>query len=405
MKATKASAAVVISGFGPVGAACAIACSMRLDDTQHIVILDGHAAVPSALDPRMIAISEGSRLILQRLGAWDERAVSPITEIHVSQRGSFGRTLIEAHDYRMPALGYVIPYHELAGMLQRRVTALGIEVKPVRVRDLAEAGERTMAAMSGSTSSAPASATSPLSLALDDGSTLEAQYLVHAEGGTFGEQRAKPLTRRYRQHALTALVSASHLVPGRAYERFTVDGPIALLPTRSADQACYALVWCAKPLDCERRLKLDEREFLSELGREFGGRVGRFTSVAKRASFPLGLNIKKHWPRDRELGIGNAAQTLHPVAGQGFNLGLRDALQLADVLSQFHTDASQVASQFAAARRIDRGSTVGVTDFLPRAFGISAPFAGMARGVALTLLDLVPPLRHPVARQMMNGRR
>ncbi len=401
MKAVRSSAALAIAGFGPVGAACAIACSLRLAEDQHIVVLDGRAAQPSSVDPRMIAISEGSRLILERLGAWEARAASPITQIHVSQRGSFGRTLIEARDYRIPALGYVIAYHELAGMLQRRVQQLGIEVRQVRLAQETKADDSTVPAPSSS-----ALAESPaLSLALDDGSTLTAQYLVHAEGGTFGDQRAKPVTRSYRQHALTALVSASHLVAERAYERFTADGPIALLPARHDGQPCYALVWCAKPADCERRMQLDEHAFLAELGREFGGRVGRFTSVARRASFPLGLNIRRSWPRERELGIGNASQTLHPVAGQGFNLGLRDALQLSDVLGRFLSHPSQVARQFAALRRIDRGSTIGVTDFLPRAFGISAPFAGVARGAALTLLDLIAPLRHPVAKQMMNGRR
>jgi 2-octaprenyl-6-methoxyphenol hydroxylase len=393
MNGARSNAAVAIAGFGPVGAACAIACSMRFDDRQQIVILDGRAAALNGVDPRMIAISEGSRLILQRLGAWDERAASAISEIHVSQRGSFGRTLIKASDYRIPALGYVIAYHELTGMLQRRVAQLGILVRQVRVTDIVEA------------EACGQSGTQELSLALDDDSTLTTQFLVHAEGGTFGEQSAKPLTRRYRQHALSALVSANHLIPNRAYERFTVDGPIALLPTRHDGKQCYALVWCAKPLDCERRMQLGDQEFLLELGNQFGGRVGKFTSVTQRASFPLGLNVRTSWPSAREVGIGNASQTLHPVAGQGFNLGLRDALQLSEALSAAAIDPSQVARQFAAARRMDRGATVLTTDFLPRVFGISAPFVGVARGAALTLLDLIPPLRHPVAKQMMNGRR
>ena len=393
MMAAPSHAALVIAGFGPVGAACAIACSMRLGDGQALVILDGRAPAASAVDPRMIAISEGSRLILQRLGAWDERGASPITEIHVSQRGSFGRTLIQAADYRIPALGYVIPYHELAGMLQRRVAALGIEVRAARLSEISEAG-----------SSHEASADA-LSLQLDDDTTLSAQFLIHAEGGTFGEQLAKPVTRPYRQHALSALVSASHLVPTRAYERFTLDGPIALLPTERAGAPCYALVWCAKPADCERRMQQNDQEFLLELEREFGGRVGKFTSVSKRASFPLGLNVRKSWPHAREVGIGNASQTLHPVAGQGFNLGLRDALQLSEALGARVVNPAQLARQFAASRRMDRGATVLVTDFLPRVFGLSAPFAGLARGAALTLLDLISPLRDPVAKQMMNGRR
>jgi 2-octaprenyl-6-methoxyphenol hydroxylase len=376
---------VAIAGFGPVGAACALALSDRVKQDR-ITILDGRPAGAAGHDLRMIAISEGTRVLLERLLAWDGQHASPITEIHVSERRHFGRTLISAGDYGLPALGYVIAYRHLAAMLEARVKALGIEVRKARVADLSTEPER-------------------LVLHLSDGNSLDAAYLIHAEGGTFQQQDKKAFSKSYQQVAVSALVTSSAPLAGRAFERFTTDGPIALLPSHDQGESCYALVWCGKPLDAGRRITLPEHEFLAELGQEFGHRVGRFTSVRSRASFPLGLTLMRDWPNLRELGIGNAAQTLHPVAGQGFNLGLRDALSLSEVLSARFNEPALVKKHFNAARRIDRSATVGMTDFLPRVVGIAAPFAGTLRASALFALDILAPLRHPLARQMMNGQR
>ena len=375
---------IMIAGFGPVGAACAIALSMRAGATAEITVLDGRPLSADAADPRMIAISEGSRVLLERLGAWNPKNATEIEEIHVSQRLHFGRTLIRARDYQLPALGYVMPYGALAEMLQQRVVAVGIQVMPGRLK-------QTVCNQTG------------CEVALANGQSVQIDYLVHAEGGTFGEQRPSQISRDYQQAALTAIVTASRRLAGRAFERFTPTGPIALLPCRYLDTDSYSLVWCARPEQSQRRLLLSDHAFLEELAESFGRRVGDFESVLARGSYPLGLNVNRSWPSAREPAIGNAAQTLHPVAGQGFNLGLRDALVLADLMQSQVPQPEALQQQFLRARRLDRATTVGLTDFMPRAFGL--PLAGHIASTALTLLDLVPALRDPLAQQMMYGQR
>ncbi len=374
----------MIAGFGPVGAACAIALAQRLGGKAQLSILDGRPLTSDTADPRMIAISAGSRVLLERLGAWDPANATPIETIHVSQRGHFGRTLIRARDYRLPALGYVMPYGSLAGMLQQRVRALGIDIRPGRIASVQPEAEHCQ-------------------ITLVNHDTVRADYLVHAEGGTFGDQAPRQISRTYHQEGLTAIVGVSHPIAGCAYERFTPAGPIALLPCRHLGIESYALVWCAAPADCQQRLMLSEAAFLEQLAIAFGRRVGDFLSVSARASFPLGLNIARTWPSPREPVIGNAAQTLHPVAGQGFNLGLRDAILLGESMSKWFAEPQQLQRRFLGVRRLDRGTTVGFTDFMPRVFGL--PVAPVVAAGALTLLDLLPGLRGPLAKQMMYGRR
>ena len=374
----------MIAGFGPVGAACAIALSMRAGPAAKITVLDGRPLKVDVADPRMIAISEGSRVLLERLGAWAPQRATAIEEIHVSQRHHFGRTLIRARDYQLAALGYVMPYGALAAMLQQRVRELDIEVLEDRLQNAVTNHDECK-------------------VTLSSGAQLAVEVLVHAEGGTFGEQPGSQLSRDYRQEGLTAIVRASQPVPARAFERFTPTGPIALLPCRHENADSYALVWCDRSEESRRRLLLSDQQFLEELAVSFGRRVGKFKSVEARASYRLGLNVNRSWPSPREPAIGNAAQTLHPVAGQGFNLGLRDALVLSEVMADPSTEPVSLQQRFLSARRFDRSTTVGLTDFMPRAFGL--PWAGHVAGGALTLLDLVPALRHPLARQMMYGQR
>jgi 2-octaprenyl-6-methoxyphenol hydroxylase len=170
---------------------------------------------------------------------------------------------------------------------------------------------------------------------------------------------------------------------------------------RGAD---YALVWCCAPEAAARRAQLSDEDFLRELGAEFGDRMGRFTQIKGRASFPLGLNTIDTLVKGNVVAIGNAAQTLHPVAGQGLNLGLRDAHALADALSQYGATRTALAA-FAARRALDRRMTIGATDTLARLFTIDFPPLATLRGLALTALEFVPPVKTALARQMMFGQR
>ncbi len=373
---------VLISGFGPVGAACAAALSLRLADSVAIVVLDSRPmrASPS-LDTRMLAVSHGSRVLLERLGAWNGEEAAAIRQIHVSERLAFGRTLLKASDYGIDALGYVIPYRALATMLIERARALPVEVRTnVRIEHCKLEGDGCH-------------------VALSDGGSIDVDYVIHAEGQPEGQPAQK--SRDYEQHALSALVTCERPLAYTAFERFTREGPLALLPAKNG----YALVWCARPEETERRMALADAALLGELHDMFGDRLGKFTSIRARSSVPLGLQVAQNAPKLREFAIGNAAQALHPVAGQGFNLGLRDAFCVGAAIARNFDDPAKAESDFLVQRRRDRHATIGVTDLLSRVFATPLWPLRPLRGAALALLDVVPALRHPLARHMMNGQR
>jgi 2-octaprenyl-6-methoxyphenol hydroxylase len=388
---------VTIVGAGPVGLALA-GWLARRSATQalKIALIDAREPEDSIADPRAIAVSHGSRMILEPL-RWPADATA-IQRIHVSQRGHFGRTLIDHSEHGLPALGYVLRYGSI-------------------VHGLAEAVHATSVHWFRSTSAAaPTQALDGVTLPVETAGVtrqLRTRILVNAEGGLFGDQksakragksRAENGTRDYGQTALVGTVSVSAPQPHVAWERFTSQGPLALLPMGGVRGADYALVWCCAPDEAARRAQLSDDAFLRELGVAFGDRMGRFTRIVGRASFPLGLNTVDTLVQGRVVAIGNAAQTLHPVAGQGLNLGLRDAHALADVLSAEGPTPLALAT-FAQRRALDRRMTIGATDTLARLFTVDfAPLAIM-RGLALTALEFVPPLKTALARQMMFGQR
>ncbi|KVA72002.1 2-polyprenyl-6-methoxyphenol 4-hydroxylase [Burkholderia ubonensis] len=378
---------IAIVGAGPVGLALA-GWLARRSATRHwsIALIDAREPAASANDPRAIAVSHGSRVLLDTL-AWPADA-TPIEHIHVSQRGHFGRTLIDRDEHDVAALGYVVRYGSI-------VQALAGAVRGTRVDWLTSTSAR-----------APRQDADGVTLTLDGPQgerTLRARIVVNAEGGLFHEQRddGGKHRRDYGQTALVGTVTVSAPRPNVAWERFTHEGPLALLPLGGAD---YALVWCCEPGEAARRAALPDDAFLRELGAAFGERMGRFVAIAGRASFPLGLNAAQTLVDRRTAIVGNAAQTLHPVAGQGLNLGLRDAHTLVDTLSAHGAEPAALAA-FNARRALDRRFTIGATDTLARLFTIEAGPLTLLRGAALTALELVPPLKAAIARQMMFGQR
>lgn len=373
---------VAICGAGPVGMALAALLARRGIDGARIGLIDAKALGTAMTDPRSIALSYGSRLLLEEIGAWPVPATA-IHEIHISRRGHFGRSIIDRSEHAVPALGYVTRYGELVTALAGACERAGVTViRPARVAGHLEHADG-------------------VSLKLDDGRELEAALVVQAEGGVFGEQDSKTHNRDYNQTAVIARVSASAPIAHRAYERFTEEGPLALLPQDGADGQQYALVWCVRPDTAQALLALDEPEFLARLGDAFGTRLGRFTSTTARATYKLGLNADAR-ATARTVAIGNAAQTLHPVAGQGLNLGLRDAAVLARLLAQGATPGK--LAEFSAARQTDRRLTVGLTDAMARAFANDGPEQALL-GMSLGLLDTVAPARALLAELMMFGRR
>jgi 2-octaprenyl-6-methoxyphenol hydroxylase len=347
-----------------------------------IAMLDARPLAEASADPRSIALSYGSEQVLEQAGAWPLPATA-IHTIHISRRGQFGRTLMDRAEHQLPALGYVTRYGELAAALAAAVAGAGIEaLRPARVASMAEYA-------------------TGVDLTLTDGRVLRAGVAIQAEGGVFGQQTARAIQRDYDQSAVIARVAVSAPLAHRAFERFTDEGPLALLPQDGPDGLQYALVWCARPAAAAALLALDDAAFLTRLGAMFGSRLGQFTRVSARASYPLGLNADAA-ATARSVAIGNAAQTLHPVAGQGLNLGLRDAAVLARLLAVEATPAQLAA--FAAARQPDRNTTIGITDTMARIFANSGPLQPLL-GIGLSAIDAISPARSLLAELMMYGRR
>ncbi len=393
---------VAICGAGPAGAACALFLRERGVAADRIALIDARTREAAAADDRMLAISQGSATLLSRLGAWrDGRTprATAIEAVHVSQRGRFGRTVIDRRDYGVDALGWVVRHGDLTGALDAALESRGVETMRPATLTAVEVRDDGLALAAGERS-------------------LVARHVVHAEGGLFDGQARRAIHRDYGQTAITAFVAGedatSRPKAHTAFERFTEHGPIALLPAADAGadgrvRTGWSLVWCGEPADSAARLALDDDAFLCALHAAFGDRLGRFASVGPRRAFPLGLNAVSRSARLRsslsaEFAIGNAAQTLHPVAGQGLNLGLRDAHDLAALLAN-DLPAPALVARYIASRRIDRAATVNLTDLMPRVFASGAAPVAFGRGLALALLDVARPLRGLFARQMMNGRR
>ena len=373
---------VAICGAGPVGLALAAFLVRRGMPGPRIVLIDAKSLGQAISDPRSIALSWGSVQLLDDVGAWPLPATA-IHQIHVSRRGQLGRSLMDRRDHAVEALGYVTRYGAVVDALARRCEAAGVAVlRPAHVVALDEQADGAL-------------------LALDDGRTLRAQVAVQAEGGVFGQQDSRARSRDYEQTAVIARVTSDAPIAHRAFERFTDEGPLALLPEDGPDGHGYALVWCVRPERAAGILDLDDAAFLHQLGASFGTRLGTFTKVSPRVSFPLGLNAEAR-ATARTVAIGNAAQTLHPVAGQGLNLGLRDAAVLARQLAR-GADAAALG-RFMEQRTQDRALTIGLTDTMARAFTGGGPLQPLL-GLGLAALDLARPARLLLADLMMYGRR
>ena len=380
---------VLIVGAGPVGAVCALALQQQGIAAQ---VLEAQPADARA-DTRTLALSHGSRLILDRLGVWDRiEDVTPITRIHISQRGALGVARLAAAEVDVPALGYVLPYAALTAVLKQALSDAGIAV------DYGVAVERIESAGTEAT------------LHMADGRALAAPLVVVADGGRGGHAQsadaapAPKFERDYDQMAVVCEVQTELPHANQAFERFTPEGPAALLP--KGDR--YALVWTASNADAQRIAALPEDAFLAALYRHFGGRQGLFLQASPRKTFPLKLAYLGSEAADRVVRIGNAAQTLHPVAGQGFNIGLRDAWELAALCGD--SAASEIGSAamlaaYARGRRADVLGGVGFTDFLVRVFSNDIPPLRHARGLGLMALEALPPLKRFVARRMIFGAR
>jgi 2-octaprenyl-6-methoxyphenol hydroxylase len=344
---------IAIVGAGPVG--CTLA--LLLDSAGRRVVVCGSRERGSAdAHPRPIALSYASRLILERAGVWSRLALTPIQTVHVSQHSGFGTTSLTCADAGVPALGYVIDYRAL------REALLGA-LRESRVRN--------------------------------DEPVDSAALLAHAEGSG-----AYTTDKSYGQTAIVALVEADRRAGSTAFERFTPQGPLALLPLAGA----YGMIWAMRPERAAALAGLDAPEFLEALQQAFGSRAGRFVSVRGRSSAPLALRVRRRRASVREVYVGNSAQTLHPVAGQGLNLGLRDAWDLATAIGDApDPGAPAILERYVALRRFDASATIRFTDLLAGAFTGTNPVARALCGAALAALDACVPAKRFFARRMIFG--
>lgn len=382
---------IAIIGGGPVGMALALA--LRHSNLTTL-LLEARGLPEKVDDERPLALSYGSYLILDRLGAWKKLPrYTPIKTIHISNKGYFGRTVLTTEDADVPALGYVVNYHDLFRALYEAIQEGSVQYQTGAVVKQFSTDEDS----------------GHIQYELEGiEKNISAKLLVLADGGRLGSQVEEITyqTTEYNQWAIVANVKTEAQQTGIAYERFTSEGPVALLP--SGDD--FALVWTASPEIAKEILSLDDSRFLARLHTHFGDRLGQFVFTGKRSGFPLTLKYAVQTTAQRTVLIGNAAQTLHPVAGQGFNLGLRDAYELAqeilDTVS-VHKDIGtpSMLARYRQHRHIDSQGGRIFTDSLVKLFSNDNSVLRHCCGIGLTILDNFPPVKRFVARRMIFGAR
>lgn len=394
---------IVIAGGGMVGVSLALQLAHSLPEETRILLVEGFPfpqPLPGhrpdyhpAFDARSTALSYSSKLIYERIGIWQglQQWLCPITSIHVSSRGHFGSTLMRARDHDWPALGYVVENAWLgSALIQALYRQDRVEVRsPCRLVDAIPRGDG-------------------VALTLDEGDSLEAALLVVADGASSSLRQRLGVTvseKPYGQSALVANVASREAHDGCAFERFTAEGPVALLPLLRVPEASHrsALVWTVSPEEAEQLQACPEADFLAALQERFGYRLGRLEQVGERHSYPLSLIQADEQVRQGVVVMGNAAHALHPVAGQGYNLALRDVAELSRVLVEAAAAGvpyGDLASlqRYEQRQQVDQLRTIEMSDRLPSLFMAGDPVVGIARDLALSGLDLVPALKRGFVR-------
>jgi 2-octaprenyl-6-methoxyphenol hydroxylase len=383
---------IAIVGGGMVGASLALALrGTRLK----VLLIEGvspdSAAQPS-FDERTTALGNGSRQIFDSLGCWTAMApdAAAIRSIHVSDAGRFGVARLDCREQGVTAFGYVVPNRVIGRALWQELrNATNIEIAvPAELTGAALESDGVVLEISRNGERETVHA--KLAVAADGaGSLLRAQSGIDAEVEDYG------------QVAIVVNATTDRPNNGEAFERFTASGPLAVLPTAGGG---YTVVWAVRPHRAAELLALDDEAFAAELLSAFGWRAGRFTKVGRRNTYPLALSRATGTVSGRVVLVGNAAQALHPVAGQGFNLGLRDAATLAEMLAQaaredgFSEGVDELLARFAAWRDEDRKGVTRFTDGLVKLFGSEAPGLGVVRNFGLLLFDMSPTAKRALSR-------
>jgi 2-octaprenyl-6-methoxyphenol hydroxylase len=367
---------VAILGAGPIGLACALLLAARGIGSQ---LVDARSLEQARQDRRLLALSRGTVQLLTGLLGPRFAPMGSILEVHVSSSGQLGATRLTSGDFGGAALGATVWYADLVQALARAADAdANIAVRrPCRVADIEQRADSVL-------------------IGLEDSSRIQASIAINAEGAATNGQAASST-------ALLADLDVDGLAAGTAVERFTREGPLALLPLPGAPAGRKSMIWCLNHQTAQQRIGASDSEFVKTIQATLGPRMGRVTSVGPRRTFPLVQQRRARVREYRVVYIGNAAQSLHPVAGQGFNLGIRDCVCLADCLADTWNDPLAALLRYESARKADRFAILGFTGALPGLFASRLAPIAVARSIALLAFDMAAPLRRSLSSLLMFG--
>jgi 2-octaprenyl-6-methoxyphenol hydroxylase len=382
---------IIIAGGGMVGSSLALALAPLCLRVAIVEPIPRAADTQPSFDDRSTALSRSTQRMYEAMGLWDDilAAATPVTRIHVSDQGRFGFSHIDAQEQQVEALGYVVINRVLGSVLQSALA-------DVPNLDFICPAEITAARV------APEGATTSVQYADGSSEELSCRLLVAADGARSSVRDMLGITAKHVAYAQRAIVG--NLLPEKspqncAYERFTKNGPLAILPIADGRAG---FVWTVAERDAERVLALDDEAFLAELQDAFGYRLGALSRVGSRASYPLHLSKALRLTAARAVLIGNAAHGLHPVAAQGFNLGLRDVAALCDCIADSDLDDPELLQRYAAWRKDDQSKLVGFTDGVVRLFSSENRPTRALRDIGMLGFDMIPGVRSLFAKHTMG---
>ncbi len=381
---------VVVIGGGLVGASCALSIA-KINPSINIAVVEASQVTDEyhpSFDDRSIALAQQSVEYLQTLNLFDQNApyTSAIKKVSVSDRGHFGKTHIQSAEFAKPSLGYVVEVNPFGRALHQRLVQSSISLFcPDSVIEI----QQTLHSNA---------------LTLQSGEQLNAKLIIVADGAQSPTRQLLGLnfnTQPYEQGAIIANIEVAEGHNNHAFERFTQHGPMALLPMSNNR---YSLVWCMEKEQINSYMGLNEIEFLSALQSAFGYRAGQFVKVGMRASYPLVYGQAESLIAHRTVVIGNAAHAIHPIAGQGFNLGLRDVQVLSDLIANSPNELGSYTftREYGQLRSQDIKTVMTLTDALVRLFSNSSRVLALGRSIGLFSMDLFPALKAPLAKQLMG---
>ncbi len=384
---------IAVVGSGLVGSSLAIALARSLPSKNKIALIDSQPLAEIHLnahqhDGRSIALALSSKKMFDALGLWEslQPHATAIKNIHISDQGRFGATRLDSKRYEVESFGYLVPADYLIHTLNDSVDALKnvARFQPYEVSSVDNLSDH-------------------VALNKQSNNTIEANLLIAADGANSFIRKALNIDieeKQYQQSAIVGSVECEQHHNNTAYERFTQDGPLALLPKQGSH---CGFIWMNSTNSAKINLALDDQDFKDKLQSAFGFRLGYFKNISKRYSYPLALLVSQQRVQQRAVLIGNAAQTLHPIAGQGLNLALRDIAELVELLAE--NDLNNIDKQllkYAEKRQPDIEKTIRFTDRLNFLFNADYPLLAQSRGLGLAMLGAIPILEERIVKQNLG---